>query len=269
MKDPSTNDHPSLGSSNIAETNHDGDDDDGDAGSFGATTFVSASIGHDSRVALDDDSTLTTVSVHPGAIRVGPGGRRSLIHKEQGNEESESEEEDMSCTVPNRTDDGSRSDVDVPSLLPPSQVHGIVVQEPRWEDLVATVAALGQNQAPPIEQEQLQQAQDVQAIEVHESRLDALAAIVSALVHRQEQLESVSELLHRQEQLEQQPLIEAVMVQSSDENTRGGGDWENSKKHNNKMCGLPHWWIKWLLLFGTAMILVVVLVYFRVPRGCE
>jgi hypothetical protein len=57
---------------------------------------------------------------------------------------------------------------------------------------------------PPTEQQQQQPLRhDVQAIEVHESRLEALAATLSELVDRQEALER------------QQPLVEAVMVQGT------------------------------------------------------
>jgi hypothetical protein len=230
------------------------------AANHGQVGFARAVASRDEDDEEEDDefTTVTTASDQPGAIRMGGSDGRSVrLHKGQVNEESE-EEEDLSIMVPNNSGSNSSDVVLVRSDLQPeeqlSHVQGIAVQEPRLEDLAATVAALVQQKPPPTEQQQLVEVQhDVEAIEVHESRLEALAATVSELVHRQEQLE------------QQQPvLIEAVMVQSTDENTRGGLGNNEERNNSNRVCGLPQRWIKWLLLSNAMMILGLLLLFFLV-----
>ena len=77
-------------------------------------------------------------------------------------------------------------------------MQGVLSHERCLDGLAATVAALVQ-QTPSTEL--LQQPKDVEAIEVHESRLKALAA-------------RATELVLWQKQQNQQPVIEAITVQA-------------------------------------------------------
>jgi hypothetical protein len=227
---------------------HHGNDDKEAASS--AETFVSDSTGHDCQMV---------VSVNLGAIRVSQDGRNTVLRRGQISDETD-EEEEFSCTIPNNnssSNSGSGSDSLVFGQVEeqPSPVEGIAAQEqePRLEDLAATLAALVQQNKPPTK-EQPQTQQDVQAIEVHESTLDALVALAA----------TVSELVHQQEQLERQPVVDAVTVQGTDEISAEARFGNNDEPNNNiKVCGSPQSWLKRLLRLGTIMILVA-LVYFLV-----
>jgi hypothetical protein len=204
--------------------NHDTDDDTEDAASV-AETFFSDSTGHDSRMP-DYESTRRIISVHPGAIRVD-GESGTEVHLHRGPVNVETEEEDVSCIVPNNN--GS-SDVVVSSASQPeeqpSPVEGITVQEPRLEDLTLTRAA-------PVE----------------ESPSDASVAPVWELVNR---------LDH--------PVVEAVILRGPAENTGEGGLEINEELNHTMVCGLPSLWIKWLALLSTMTIIVVVLVFSLGPK---
>jgi hypothetical protein len=247
MRDPpSKDDHAPLGSStpsnnqgvnsfDNAEMRLDTDEASCDAVSDACAPVV-VSTDHDSRMR-DNESIITTLSAHtsivdstdydsimtvsalPGAIRVDQEGYGTLLCRGQ---------------MIDGTEDEDVSRIDAP------QGQGRMArapEEPLLEDLAAsaTVAALVPQSEPPTEQRQrqlqeLQQQNDVHAIEVDESRLEASVVPVWELVYRQ------------QEQLEHQlPMIEAETVQGT----------------TNKWCGLPEWWSKWLLLLLSTMMMIV------------
>jgi hypothetical protein len=246
MKDPGIDDRLPR-----AEMNHDTGDDNEDALS-NAHTLYSDSTGHDSRMVFVDESPIPTASVHPGAIRIDRvSGIEVRLHR--GRVNGATEEEDASCTARNNGSSGGNSNVDGRSLSlqqeqEPSPVEGLAVQEPRLEDLANAMVAPVQDEAPhtdqPEQQPELPQ-QEVLAIEVHESPLEAAVT-------------PVWELVHRQDQLEQQPVIDAVMVQGTDENIGEGGLGNNYEPNNNKACEFPQWWMKWVLVVGAMMMLGVI-----------
>jgi hypothetical protein len=212
------NDPGTDGQLTLANVGHDYiGGDDNEDAGSAAHTLSFASSGHDSRLRFDDES-ISSSSITTASSEL-PGAIRV---DDSGTE----------VRLHKGHVNGETEEEDVSSIVPnnngssdvvvqPSPVEGIAVPEPRLGD-----SALALTVAAPI---------------IQESPSDASVATVWELVNRREQL-----------------VIDAVRVHGPDENTGGGGRLENIEEMNHTiMCGLSSLWIKWLVLLGTMIMIII------------